>query len=479
MSFSSPLFLFLFLPIALSIYFLARGRLKPIIALMASLVFYAWANPFDLLLILGVILLHYWLGRQIERHKDAGNRARNIVILSVIFDVALLVFFKAFANYGIDLLTHFGKAQYSWVFRLPLGLSYITFQAISYLVDVHDEKCASEKNPFSFALYILLFPRIIAGPITAYRDLKEQLAHPKVTAVDAAAGIRRFILGLAKKLIIADQIARIVDPVFALSTPALAPPTAWLVILAYSLQLYFDFSGYTDMAIGLGQAMGFRFAENFNFPYMARTLSDFWRRWHMSLVSWFREYVFYRLEFARRKSVFLRQQINILIVFILTGLWHGFTFTFLIWGVLHGLVLGLEMTRFGRWIKTTWPPIQHVYMLLVVLIGWVFFRSPNITYAAVYLKSMFNLASSASIPLLVEIPPIAYTTWTALLLGIVLCFPISRTLSGRFASRLETIPSGYVLAWTAAKDVLLILLFVFSLLVMVNSTHQAYIYMQF
>jgi alginate O-acetyltransferase complex protein AlgI len=479
MYFSSPLFLFLFLPIALSLYFLARGRLKTIIALLASLLFYAWANPFDLILILGVILLHYWLGRQIEKHKEAGNRARNIVVFSVLFDVAMLVFFKAFANYGIDLLTHFGKAQLSWAFRLPLGLSYITFQAISYLVDVHDEKCASEKNLFTFALYILLFPRIIAGPITAYRDLKEQLANPKVTAADAAAGIRRFITGFAKKLLIADQIAVIVDSVFSLPTPDLAPVSAWLVILAYSLQLYFDFSGYTDMAIGLGQAMGFRFAENFNFPYMAKSLSDFWRRWHMSLVSWFREYVFFRLEYARRRSTFLRQQTNILAVFILTGLWHGLTPTFLVWGTLHGLVLGLELTRFGRWMKSVWTPIQHAYALLVVLTGWVFFRSPNMAFALAYLKSMFHFASSASIPLLADIPPIAYPTWIAFLSGIIVCFPISRTLSGRFASRLETIPSGYALAWTAVKDILLILLFVFSLLVMVNSTHQAYIYMQF
>jgi alginate O-acetyltransferase complex protein AlgI len=479
MSFSSPLFLFLFLPIALGLYFLARGRLRVAVALVASLLFYAWANPFDAFLILFFILLHYWLGREIERHKEAQNRTRNIVLLSAVGDLALLVFFKAFAVNGVDFLTQIGKAPLAWIFRPPLGLSYVAFQAISYLVDVRDEKCPSEKNPFTFALYLLLYPRIIAGPITAYRDLREQLARPNVNPADAAAGVRRFILGLAKKLLIADQIAAIVDPAFSLSTPDLAPASAWLVLLAYSLQLYFDFSGYTDMAIGLGQAMGFRFAENFNFPYMAKTLSDFWRRWHMSLVGWFREYVFYRLEYARRRSTFLRQQIHILVVFILTGLWHGVTWNFLVWGALHGVVLGLELTRFGRWMKSAWAPIQHAYTLFVVLIGWVFFRSPDMAYALAFLKNLFSFDPASPIPILADLPPIMYTTWLALLAGIVFCFPISRILTARVTARKRNGPAGWMPVWTAARDIAVLLLFVFTLLAAVNSTHQAYIYRQF
>ncbi len=479
MSFNSTLFLFLFLPVTLSLYFLARGRWKAVLALAASLVFYVWGNPIHVIPMAGIILLNFWLGRQIESRRGDGKGARNLLLVGVGVHVALLVLYRAVSGLGTDLLAQWGRSQYEWILKPPLGLSYIAFQAISYLVDVYEEKCPGEKNLLNFSLYILLFPRIIAGPITAYRDIRERLAKPLVNAADAAAGLRRFILGLAKKLLIADQIARIVDPVFSLTAPALAPASAWLVILAYSLQLFFDFSGYTDMAIGLGQTMGFRFPENFNLPYLAKTLSDFWRRWHMSLVSWFREYVFYRLEFARRKSVFFRQQINILVVFILTGLWHGFTLNFLIWGAMHGLILGLEMTRFGGWMKRTWPAVQHGYTLLVVLIGWVFFRSPTPAFALAYLQNMFRIMPSAPIPLLADLSPITYPTWIALAAGILFCFPVFRTLSERLASRGQVLPAGCAAAWGIARDALFLLLFLFSILVLVNSTHQAYIYMQF
>jgi alginate O-acetyltransferase complex protein AlgI len=477
MSFSSPLFLFLFLPVTLILYFIVRGRLKVFMALAASVLFYVWGNPIYFLPIVGLIALNYWLGRRIESQRGKGNRSRNILLVSVILNVALLVFFKLFANLGADLLTRWGRPNDASLFGFPLGLSYITFQVISYLVDVHTEKCPGEKNFFNFALYILVFPRIIAGPITAYRDIRDQLAQPKTTVTDAAAGIRRFIVGLAKKVLIADQIARVVDPVFRLSTPALDPASAWLAIIAYALQLFFDFSGYTDMAIGLGRAMGFTFAENFNYPYMAKSLSDFWRRWHMSLVGWFREYVFLRLEFARRKSRFLRQQTNILIVFILTGLWHGFSFTFLIWGALHGLVLGIEATRFGRWLKKIPAPVQHVYTLFIVLIGWVFFRSPNVPYAFSYLTSMF--IPSFSKPLLADISPIAASAWISLAVGVVLCFPVSAFISKILAPQPRALPSKSGIALTAVREGLCILLFVVSLLFALGSTYQPYIYMRF
>jgi alginate O-acetyltransferase complex protein AlgI len=479
MSFGTPLFLFLFLPCALIIYILAPNRLKATVALLASLAFYTWGNPIFVVPMLGVILCNYWMGRRIEESRLAHLFARNWLLGGIIFNVALLVFYKAVAGYGIQLLAQGGHPQYTWVFQTPLGLSYLAFQAISYLVDVHEEKCNSEKNPLTFALYLLLFPRIIAGPITSYRNLSAQLAAPRATAADTAAGLRRFITGLAKKLLLADQLAVLADPVFRLATPTLSVASAWLVIVAYALQLYFDFSGYTDMAIGLGQAMGFRFAENFNFPYVASSLSDFWRRWHMSLVGWFREYVFFPLEFARRKSTFFRTQINILAVFILTGLWHGFTWTYLIWGALHGLVLGLELTRFGKWMKTIWAPFQYAYTLLIVLVGWVFFRSSDVGFAAAYLASMFRLGSSDGLPLLADLSPISNTFWIAFVFGIICCFPILSALRARWSREIQSLPAPATAALAITRDGLLLALFLFSILVMVNSTHQAYIYMQF
>ena len=474
--FSSPLFLFLFLPATLVLYFVVRGRARVFVALAASVLFYIWNNPIYFIPIAGLIALNFFLGRSLESRRGQGNRSRNILVAAVLLNVGLLIFFKLFADHGADLLTRWGKPNDTWLAGFPLGLSYVTFQVISYLADVHSEKCPGEKNFFNFALYILLFPRIIAGPITAFRDVRDQLAHPQPTVTDAAAGIRRFIVGLAKKLLIADQIARIVDPVFRMSAPNLDPASAWLAIIGFALQLYFDFSGYSDMAIGLGRALGFKFAENFNFPYLAKSISDFWRRWHMSLVSWFREYVFFRLEFARRKSRFLRQQIDILIVFILTGLWHGFSLTFLVWGTMHGLVLGLEMTKLGRWMKKTWPPLQHFYTLFIVVIGWVFFRSPNIAYAFAYLKAMF--VPSFSKPLLADISPVAAPAWIALAIGVVFCFPINSFISEKIIPRLRTVP-GSIVALTALKEALCVLLFAVSLFFAVSSTYQAFIYMQF
>jgi alginate O-acetyltransferase complex protein AlgI len=476
MSFSSPLFLILFLPLTLVLYFAVRGRARVFVALAASVLFYIWNNPLYFIPIAGLIVLNYWLGRRLSSLRGQGNRARNLAAVSVILNIALLIFFKLLANSGADLLTRWGRPDAAWLCAFPLGLSYIAFQVISYLVDVHSEKCPGEKNFFNFALYILVFPRIIAGPITAYRDLRDQLAHPRPTVADATAGIRRFIVGLAKKLLIADQIARLIDPVLRMSAPNPDLASAWLAIIGFSLQLYFDFSGYTDMAIGLGRALGFTFAENFNFPYLAKSLSDFWRRWHMSLVGWFREYVFFRLEFARRKSRLVRQQSNILIVFILTGLWHGFSFTFLVWGALHGLVLGLEMTKFGKWMKKAWPPLQHLYTLFIVVIGWVFFRAPDISCAFSYLKAMF--VPSFSKPFLADMSPVAPLSWIALAAGVLFCFPLNNLISNRLAPRLPSIPRS-VITSTAVKEALCILLLIVSIFFAVSSTYQAFIYRQF
>jgi alginate O-acetyltransferase complex protein AlgI len=475
----TPIFLFLFLPLALILYYFARDRFKAGIALLASLAFYTWGNPVLVVPMLALILLNYWFGRKIEEQRIANTSTRIWLNVAVLFNLGLLVFYKAFAGYGVELLNQGGRPQYAWIFQTPLGLSYIAFQVISYLVDVHEEKCSSEKNLLTFALYILLFPRIIAGPITAYRNLREQLASPHTTAANMADGLRRFIIGLAKKLLIADQLAVLVDPAFQLPSPNLMSTSAWLVIFAYALQIFFDFSGYTDMAIGLGQAMGFRFAENFNFPYIARSLSDFWRRWHMSLVGWFREYVFYPLEFARRKSRFLRQQTNILLVFALTGLWHGFTLNYLVWGAMHGLILGLELTRFGRWMKTVWAPIQLLYTLGIVLVGWVFFRSSDLGYAFSFLERMFIYSSSATLPVWADLSPIPNTFWIALLGGILFSVPIMPALGRKISVRMQTLPIAMVDGWAIVRDILFLLLFIFSILVTVNSTHQAYIYMKY
>ena len=362
MNFNAPTFLFFFLPVGLLLYYAVDWRYKNLVALAASLVFYAWGQLFYLPIMLLVILVNFYTARRIEGAREKPEAARKWLWAGIVFDIGLLLFFKIVAGYGSAWL-FFLPAQ--TVERLasnpiPLGLSFITFQVISYLIDIDNEIVDSEKSLLNFSLYILLFPKIILGPITRYRDLAGQLLERKITAEGAASGARRFIVGLAKKVLIADTLARMVNPAFDLSSPNFSTGIAWLVLVGYAIQLYFDFSGYTDMAIGLGQMLGFRFVENFNYPYISRSISEFWRRWHISLSSWFRDYVFLPLEFARRGTVRFRQQTNILVVFLLTGLWHGVTLNFVIWGLIHGLALALEMTGFGRWLKKAWPPLQHV-----------------------------------------------------------------------------------------------------------------------
>lgn len=485
MTFNTPVFLFLFLPLCLIIYFAADRRYRNAIALIASLVFFAWGQVTYLPLMLLIILLNYYWGQQIERRRAEPDGGRSVLVWGVGLNLAILVLFKVFASYGIAWLSTGLSITLSENLAaalranpLPLGLSYIAFQVIAYLIDIYNEVTDSEKNFLNFALYILLFPKIITGPIARYRDLSTQLTDREVTAAGAAQGARRFIVGLAKKALIADPLARIVVPAFALESPSFTTGVAWLVIIGYSLQLYFDFSGYTDMAIGLGQMFGFRFVENFNYPYISRSISEFWRRWHISLSSWFRDYVFYPLEFTRRRADRWRQQLHIFIVFLLTGLWHGLTLNFIIWGAVHGLAMALEMSGFGRWLKKAWRPLSHFYALGVVLIGWVFFRSATPQYAFQFLARLFGsqngvqaLPFSQTQPL----PIIENSVWLALVLGVLFSLPLIPTLRKRWEGLTTARP---VLSGAAGTlyDVSLLLLLVTSVAATISYGLVATIY---
>jgi alginate O-acetyltransferase complex protein AlgI len=480
MSFNAPVFLFFFLPISLLLYYAVAWRWKNAVALAASLVFFAWGQLFYLPLMLALIGVNFYLGRRIEQTRQQPGGARSSLAWGIALNVALLLFFKILLAYGTQGLAFLPESTRTAMAQnpLPLGLSYITFQVIAYLVDIYNELCDREKSFLNFSLYILLFPKILTGPITRYRDLAAQLASRKVTGPEAANGARRFILGLAKKALIADQLARIVNPAFGLPTPSFSTPIAWLVLVGYALQLYFDFSGYTDMAIGLGQMLGFRFVENFNYPYISKSISDFWRRWHISLSSWFRDYVFYPLEFARRRAGRFRQQSNILLVFLLTGLWHGVTLNFVLWGLVHGLALALEMTGFGRWLKKAWPPLQHIYALLIILIGWVFFRSPDLAFAGQFLArlagsqhGMAQLPFSVTRPL----PIIENSVWLALGLGILFSMPVMPALKQAWQKATDARPLLHG-ATLVSGDLLLLCLLASSIAATVGSAYVASIY---
>jgi alginate O-acetyltransferase complex protein AlgI len=376
------------------------------VGIAGSLVFYAWGNSDYILLMVGLVFFAYGAAWLLEKWR---GRQQSLYVLwgGIILTVTLLVGFKLRTDAGY-----------------PLGLSYVTFQVIAYFVDVYKNPENQEKDILKFSFYLLLFPKLPVGPIVPYRQVKAQIADLKSTPQDMADGLRRFLKGFAKKVLIADTLATVVVPIFGLKSPTITPGFAWLVIISYSLQLYYDFSGYTDMAIGLGNMMGVRFMENFNLPYLSKSISEFWRRWHISLSTWFREIVFYPLE--RRRFKWYGQQINILIVFMLTGLWHGLTRNFLLWGVLHGSALVFESTGLGRKLRNLWTPLQHIYSLMIVLVGWVIFRSPTPDFAFDFLRRLAGDMNGIQIlpfELTSPLPFIEPTFLIALAFGILLCLP--------------------------------------------------------
>jgi alginate O-acetyltransferase complex protein AlgI len=410
MEFNTAIFLFLFLPLFMLVYHLSTYRGRLLIGILGSLLFYAWGNLQYVPLLVGLTLAAYGIGRGL----DAGEGRRNSLWLwvGILASVGLMVGFKL--STGLP---------------YPLGLSYLTFQALSYLLEVHRKRIDAEKDLLSFSFYLMLFPKIPVGPIVRYSSVKQQIRELKSDPAEMAAGLRRFIRGLAKKVLIADILARVVDPVFKLSSPLIPPAWAWLVLISYALQLFFDFSGYTDMAIGLGHMLGLSFLENFNFPYLSRSIADFWRRWHISLATWFRDFVFYPLE--RRRFKRIGQPLNTLVVFVLVGLWHGLTLNFITWGLMHGLALVFESTPIGRRLTTRWVPLSHLYAVSVILAGWVFFRSPTLPFAMGFFHRLIGYTGGLIVlpfELTMPLPFIEPSFVAALVAGLIFCFPVGQWL---------------------------------------------------
>ncbi|MEP6894907.1 MAG: MBOAT family O-acyltransferase [Chloroflexota bacterium] len=472
MNFNTALFLFLFLPFFLILYFFAQPRWRPYIGILASLLFYAWGSVPNLIGILVLLLINFWLGLRLD-----ARPAKWILPLGLVVNVGVLFFFKYFVVYGLgqfsglaslvpeDVNNWFGSLTF------PLGLSYISFQLVSYLIDVQKKSVTAEKNLAAFAFYILMFPKLLVGPIIRYRTLADQLAAPVLDQQQIADGIRRFLRGFAKKMLIADVLAKTVNAVFDMPVNATTPGVAWLVLIGYALQIYYDFSGYTDMAIGLAAMMGLRFSENFNYPYIAQSIGDFWRRWHISLSTWFRDYVFYPLE--RRRLPVVGQSLNILIVFLLTGLWHGFGASFAIWGLLHGFFLVLEGLFLNRLLQKTFQPVRHIYTLTVILFTWLVFRAPSWDYLFGFLRLLagsnpnpIQLAFADTSPL----PFIEPSFIIAFVMGILLCIPIVPAIQKRFEKSL---------LFTIAVDLLLLALFLLSIGMMASSAFLPGIYQGF
>ena len=418
MVFSSIFFLFTFLPLSLLLYWMSPAKIKNFTLLAVSLFFYAWGEPVYVLLMIASILTNFVFGIFIESELIKEKRAvrRALFISAAVFNILILGFFKYYGFLAENINALFNADIAYSELPLPIGISFYTFQVLSYVIDVYLGKVRLQRNPVSFALYVTMFPQLIAGPIVRYSDIESQLEQRNVSASKFGEGAQRFIQGLGKKVLIANSMGALWDITQAMDMTGISVFSAWLGIIAYTFQIYFDFSGYSDMAIGLGKMFGFEFMENFDHPYISRSVTEFWRRWHISLGTWFREYVYIPLGGNRCSRI--RQIRNIMAVWMLTGLWHGASWNFVVWGIYYGCLLLIEKMFLKKLIDNAPAIISHVYCMLAVIIGWVLFASRDIESAAAYLGVM----SGASGNVLVDNAFIYYLKSNAVMLVISLLF---------------------------------------------------------
>ena len=476
MVFSSPVFLFQFLPLTLLLVLLAGDRRgQNTVLLIASLVFYFWGEKAYVLLMVGTALFNYLCGLAMERWKSP----RLVLGIAVVANLGALVWFK-YANFLAHsisvLLAGRGMALELDPVHLPVGVSFFIFHSLSYVIDVYRGDAQAQRSPGIAMLYIALFPQLVAGPIIRYHDVADQFTARKMDISGFALGVRRFIIGLAKKVLIADQCARIADPIFKEAPDTVVMSVAWLGIIAYAVQIYFDFSGYSDMAIGLGRMFGFRFLENFNRPYIAASLREFWKRWHISLTNFFRDYVYIPLGGNRHGTV--RTYVNLLLIFFLTGLWHGASWSFVVWGMIHGAFMVLERVGFGGSLDKLPRIIGQVYTLAVVLTAWAFFRILDIGGACEFAKALWNPAAGDAVLTYPELY-LSNVTVLALVIG-VLGSLNAHVLLGRLL-RLpsfvgESAPKG---GWAVAQLAGVVILFIGVAMQVASSTFSPFIYFRF
>lgn len=431
MVFSSLLFLTVFLPVVLGVHFILPARARNAWLLLSSLTFYAWGELHYLWVMLLSISVNYVAGIAMAKLKAPSARL-TAIILCVATNLGLLVFFK-YANFLIENLGNlFGwtgeiPPEYLAI-HLPIGISFFTFQAMSYSIDVYRKEVDAQRNPLSLALYISLFPQLIAGPIVRYQEIAADLVKRTVSSDMVAYGTRRFIIGLAKKVLIANTLAIPADAAFGGDMASLTTSMAWLGAVCYMLQIYFDFSGYSDMAIGLGAIFGFKFGENFNSPYVSRSITEFWRRWHISLSTWFRDYLYIPLG-GNRKGV-MRTFFNLATVFLLCGLWHGAEWTFILWGAFHGGLLIVERLGFSKLLKSL-PGLSNCFTLLAVLVGWVLFRSDSLDQAFHFLRVMRGSTSAHGF--VTSASYLNIETVACLVIGVLASIPIGKVVLNRFS----------------------------------------------
>ena len=459
MVFSSILFLFRFFPAAMLVYYIAPRRYKNFVLLAESLIFYSWGEVRYFPIMIASILVDYIASNGIRRHRESPAACRGFLALSMMFNLGMLGFFK-YTNFILGTAgTLLGLSLPTLSLTLPLGISFYTFQTMSYTIDVYRGKVEAERNIIDFGAFVVLFPQLIAGPIVRYTDVSRELKSRTITLDDVQAGIDLFIRGLGRKVLIANNIGALWTEVSAMNFQVISAPLAWLGILAYTFQIYFDFSGYSQMAIGLGRMLGFRFPQNFNDPYIAKSVTEFWRRWHMTLGSWFREYVYIPL--GGNRCTFPRQVFNMLVVWAATGLWHGASWNFVLWGLYYFIFLTLEKAFLRPWLERT-RVLGHLYLLFLVVVGWAIFAITDFAALGRFLAAMFSLRPG--------------TEWlyylrnygVTFLLAAFLSTPALAKAEARWGGRIQTL-----------KNLLLGLVLIASVAYLVDATYNPFLYFRF
>lgn len=466
MVFSSTIFLCVYLPLVLLGYYICPKKGRNLFLLIASLVFYAWGEPKYVFLMIFSILVNYIFGRLMDKHRENKKRLKLMLVLSVVIDLGLLSVFKYTDFVITNINAIFGSSFDLLNIALPIGISFYTFQAMSYTIDVYRNDVRVQKNLIDFGMYITMFPQLIAGPIVRYADVQDQLADRSVTTADFSEGIMRFVVGLGKKVLLANQMGAVWSDIYALGGDVSAL-MAWTGAIAYTFQIYFDFSGYSDMAIGLGRMFGFKFPENFRYPYQSVSITDFWRRWHITLSTWFKEYLYIPLGGNRRGLA--RQALNLLIVWSLTGFWHGAGWNFVMWGLYYFVILFIEKLFLLKALDKLPKFFRHVYALLLIIIGWVIFASDDVSVLLPYLGSMFGANGAIG-------GMDVYTLLTKAVLLIICCIASTELPKKLFLSAAGAMNEK---AAFTLKSVLMIALLALSMILLIGDSYNPFLYFRF
>lgn len=468
MLFSSMTFLFVFMPLVMAVYFLSKKQIRNYVLLIASIIFYAWGEPRYLAIMIITILVNYAGAILLDKHYSSRQRLW-IVSLTIVLDLSFLFYFKYF-NFVVDNINGVLATDFQLLdVIMPIGISFYTFQAMSYLIDVYRREVPAQKDVYKLALYIVLFPQLVAGPIVKYHDVCEQIDNRTIEFKNVIIGFKRFITGLAKKVLIANTLAEVVDKIFAQAPENLTTGVSWLGAVAYCLQLYYDFSGYSDMAIGLGLMFGFRFLENFNYPYISKSITEFWRRWHISLATWFKLYLYIPLGGNRKGAV--RTYWNLFAVFLVTGIWHGAAWSYVAWGIWNGIFIvierffGLDKDKNDRWYVSA---AKHVYAFFAIVWGMIIFRAESLSYAYEYICRMLHIDVTK------HLPDYDYGVNNKfaimLIVGLICAMPVCRNLI--YIKYEHKVQRTLVNIW-------LFLLFFWSTISLAASTYNPFIYFRF